>query len=70
MISALLGKTLLDFALLHFVLQAKLARYYRYLLISYHCVPVPYDKKDMFLVLVLEGLVGLHQTIQLELLQR
>ena len=45
----------------------------RYLLTSYFCIPVPYDEKDffvcLFLVLVLEGLVGHHRTIQLQLLQ-
>ena len=33
-----LGKTLLALALLHFVLQGKLACYSRYLLISYFCM--------------------------------
>ena len=35
---------------------------------SYFCIPVPYDEKDIFfffLVLVLEGLVSLHRTVQL-----
>ena len=37
---------------------------------SYFCIPVPYNEKDIFLgVLVLEGPVGLHRTIQLQLLQ-
>ena len=39
--------------------KAKLASYSRYLLTSYFCIPVPYNEKDIFLVLVLEGLVGL-----------
>ena len=39
-------------------------------LTSYICIPVSYNEKDIFLgVLVLEGLVGLHRTIQLQLLQ-
>ena len=59
-----LGKTLLAFALLHFILKVKLACYSRYLLTSYFCIPIPYDEKDIFFwVLVLEGLVGLHRTI-------
>ena len=34
------------------------------------CIPVPKMKKDIFfLMLVIEGLVGLHRTIQLQLLQ-
>ena len=37
---------------------------------SYFCIPVPYNKKDISVgVLVLEGLVGLHRTVQLQLLQ-
>ena len=61
--------TLLAFALLHFVPKGKFACYSRYLLIFYFCIPVFYDEKDIFLlVLVLEGLVGLHRTIQLQLL--
>ena len=51
-----LNKTLLAFALLHFVLQWHLACYSRYLLTSY------------VLMLVLESLLGLHRTIQLQLL--
>ena len=66
-----LGKTLLAFALLHFVLQGQTYLYSRYLLTSYFCILIPYDEKDFFggfLVLVLEGLIGLHRTIQLQLL--
>ena len=55
-----LGKTLLVFAMV--------ASYFRYLLSSYFCIPVPCDEKDLFFV-VLEGLVGLHRTIPLQLLQ-
>ena len=37
---------------------------------SYFCIPVPYNEKDIFFgVLILEGLVGLHRTVQLQLLQ-
>jgi len=32
-------------------------------LTSYFCIPVPCDEKDISLVLVLEGLVGLHGTV-------
>jgi len=40
-----------------------------YLLTSYFCIPVPYDEEDiLFWVLVLQGLVGLHRTIQFQLL--
>ena len=31
-------------------------------------IPVPYNEKDLFWVLVLEGLVDLHRTIQLQVL--
>ena len=45
--------------------KAKLVCHSRYLLTSYFCIPVPYDEKNIFsLVLVLEGLLGLHRTIQ------
>ena len=38
---------------------------------SYFYIPVPYNEKDVFFwVLVLKGLVGLHRTVQLQLLQR
>ena len=63
-------KTLL--ALPWFILYSntKLAYYSRYLLTSQFCIPVPYDEKDIFfLVLVLKGLVGLHRTVQLQLIQ-
>ena len=41
-----------------------------YFLTSYFCIPVTYNEKDIFLgVLVLEGLIGLHRTVQLQLLQ-
>ena len=66
-----LGKTLLAFALLHFILQGKICLLLQYLLTSYFCISVPYDEKDIFFgVLVLEGLVGLHRTIQFQLLQQ
>ena len=42
---------------------AKLLCFSRYLLTSYFCNPVPYDEKDIFLVLVLEGLAGPHRTV-------
>ena len=38
--------------------KAKFACYFRYLLTSFFCIPVPYDEKDIFFcVLVLEGLI-------------
>ena len=50
--------------------KAKFACYSRCFLTFYFCIPVPYDEKDIFFwVLVLKGLVGLHRTIQLQLLQ-
>ena len=59
--------------LLAFILysKAKLACYSRYYLTSYFCIPVPYDEKDIFFFgggVVLEGLVGLHRTIQRQIL--
>ena len=73
-----LGKTLLAFALLHSVLQGKICLFSRYFLTSYFSIPVPYNertsihptpKSTILGVLVLEGLVGLHRTVQLQLLQ-
>ena len=59
-----LGKTLLAFALLCFVHKAKFSCYFKYLLTSYFCIPVPYNEKDIFFwVWVLENLVGLHRTL-------
>ena len=51
--------------------MTKLVCYSRYLLTSYFCIPIPYDEKDIifsFLVLVLESLIGLHRTGQLQIL--
>ena len=51
--------------------KTKFVCYSRCFLTSYFCIPVPYNEKDVFFgVLVLEGLVGLHRTIHLQLLQR
>ena len=64
-----LSKTLLAFALLHFVLQGQtcllLQVFLDFLLL--HSSPI-WWKGYLFWVLVLEGLVGLHRTIQLQLL--
>ena len=50
--------------------EAKFACYSSYLLTSYFCIPVPYNEKDIFFwVFGLEGLVCLHRTVQLQLLQ-
>ena len=50
--------------------KANFACYCRCFLTSYFCIPVPYNEKDIFFgVLALEGLVGLHRSIQLQLLQ-
>ena len=50
--------------------KVKFACYSRCFLTSYFCIPVPYNEKDIFFwVLIIEGLVGLHRTIQLQLLQ-
>ena len=39
--------------------------------LSTFCIPIPYNEEDIFFlcVLVLEGLVGLHRTVQCQLLQ-
>ena len=53
--------------------KAKLAFFSRYLLTSYFCIPMLYDEKNFFFfglcVLDLQGIVGLHRTSQLQLLQ-
>ena len=50
--------------------KAKFGCYSRGVLTSYFCIPVPYNEKDIFFcMLVLKGLVDLHRTIQLHLLQ-
>ena len=50
--------------------KAKFACYSRCFLTSYFCIPVPYKWiGHLFWVLVLKGLVGLHWTVQLQLLQ-
>ena len=65
-----LGKTRLAFAYFILYSQAKLASYSGYLLTFHllHSNPL-WWKGHLFLVLVLEGLVGLHRTVQLQLLQ-
>ena len=50
--------------------QGKFVCYSRCFLTSYFCIPVPYNEKNIFLrVLVIKCLVGLHRTIQLQLLK-
>ena len=69
MTSVSLDKTLLTFALLHFVLQGKTFLLFQVSLDFIFCIPILYDEKDIFfLVLVLEGVVCLHRTGQLQLL--
>ena len=65
-----LGKTLLAFALLHFVLQGQICLLLQISLdfLLLHSSPL-WWKGHLFWVLVLGGLVGLHRTIQLQLLQ-
>ena len=65
-----LGKILLIFALLHSIFQGQNACYPRCFLTSYFCIPTFASwKGHLFWVLVLKGLVSLHRTIQLQLLQ-
>ena len=65
-----LGKTLLAFALLHFVLKVQIRLLLQVSWLSTFAFWSPMMKKDIFWgVLVLEGLVGLHRTVQLQLLQ-
>ena len=66
-----LGKSPLAFDLFHSVLQGQiclLLQVFLYFLLL-HCSPLKW-KGHLFWVLVLKGLVGLHRTVQLQLLQR
>ena len=65
-----LGKSLLAFALLHFVLRGQICLLLRVSLnfLLLHSTPLQ-RKGHLFLVLVLKGLLGLHRTVQLQLLQ-
>ena len=65
-----LGKTLLVFALLHSVFQGQICLLLREFLdfLLLHSSPLLW-KGHLFWVLVLKGLVGLHRTVQLQLLQ-
>ena len=64
-----LGKTLLAFALLHFVLQGQTCLLLHGSLDFLLLHSNPLDEKDIFfLVSVLEDLVSLHRTIQPQLL--
>ena len=65
-----LGKILLAFALLHSVFQGHICLLLPVFLDFLLLHSVPYNEKDIFFwVLVLKGLVGLHRTVQLQLLQ-
>ena len=65
-----LSKTLLALALLRFVFQGVICLLLQVALDFLFCIPIPYNAKDIFFeVLVLEGLEGLHRTVQLQLLQ-
>ena len=59
-----LDKTLLTFALLHFILQGQICLVFWYLLTSYFCIPIPYEEKNIFFLCC-----SLHRTCQLQLLQ-
>ena len=65
-----LGKTLLAFALLHSVFQGQIWLLHQVFLDFLLFLPSPlWYKGHLFWVLVLEGLVGLHRIIQLQLFQ-
>ena len=64
-----LSKTLLAFALLHYVLQGKICLLFQVFLPTF-AFQSPIMKGHLFGVLVLKGLVGLYRTVQLQLLQR
>ena len=65
-----LSRTLLAFSLLHSVLPGQIFLLFQVFLDFWLFIPVPWNEKDIFFwVLALEGLVGLHRAIQLQLLQ-
>ena len=65
-----LGKTLLAFALLHLVLQGHICLLLQVFLNFLLLLSSPlWWKGHLFWMFVLEGLVGLHRTIELQLLQ-
>ena len=59
---------LLAFYLLHFLSKSKIFHFPGYLLTSYFCIQIGYHEKGHLCVcvLVLEGVVGLHRTTQLQ----
>ena len=65
-----LGKTLLAFALLHSILQGKICLLLQVFLdfLLLYSSPLWWEGR-LFCVLVLKGLVGLHRTVQLQLLR-
>ena len=64
------GKTLLAFALLRLVLQGQICLLLQVSLDFLFLDSSPYNEMDIFFwVLVIEGLVGLHRTVKLQLLQ-
>ena len=65
-----LGKTLLPFALLHFVIQGQICLLFQVFLDFLLLYSSPLEwKGHLFWVLVLKGLIGLHRTVQPQLLQ-
>ena len=65
-----LGRTLLAFALLHSVLQGQIGVLLQVFLDFLLLHSSPLNEKGIFFgVLILEDLVGLHRTVQLQLLQ-
>ena len=65
-----LGKTLLAFDLLRFVLQGQICLFFQVFLdfLLLHSSSL-WGKGHLFSALVLEGLIALHRTVQLQLLQ-
>ena len=64
-----LGRTLLAFALLHSVLQGHICLLLQVFLDFLLLHSSPLNEKDILWVLILEDLIGLHRTVQLQLLQ-
>ena len=70
MTSAFSWQNSISLALLHSVLQGQICLLLQVSLDFHFCIPVPYRERHLLGVLVIEGLLGLHRTVQLQLLQR
>ena len=70
MTSAFSWQNSISLCLLHSVLQGQICLLLQVALDCLLCIPVPDNEEDIFFQCwFLEGLIGLHRTVQLQLLQ-